>query len=79
MGFEQIDEELLDATVEFASFDNMKAMERGNRFDRKLLRPGDPGDPGSFKVRRGKVGGWVEYLSEEDTRLIEAAASKLRL
>jgi hypothetical protein len=79
LGIEPVDDELLDSSVEFASFDNMKAMESENRFDRKLLRPADPSDPESFKVRRGRVGGWVDYLSEEDARLVERAASRLPL
>ena len=40
---------------------------------------GDPGDPESFKVRRGVVGGFVDYLSDEDQRLIETANARLRL
>lgn len=79
LGFETIDEELLAQSIEFGAFDNMKAMERENRFDRKLLRPGDPGDPESFKVRRGQVGGFVDYLSDEDSRYIENASARLRV
>src|SRR5438094_743422 len=35
-------------------------------FDSKILHPGDVRDPESFKVRRGKVGGFREYLSAGD-------------
>ncbi len=79
LGFQDPDEARIAESVEFASFDNMKNMESENRFDRRLLRPGDPSDPESFKVRRGQVGGWVDYLPDEDARRIEAAASRLRL
>jgi hypothetical protein len=74
-----IDEELLEISLDFADFDNMKAMEADNRFDRKLLQPGDPSDPESFKVRRGVVGGFVDYMSDADARLIETASGRLRL
>jgi alcohol sulfotransferase len=32
--------------------------------DRRIV-PGEAGNPDSFKVRRGKVGGYHDYLSEE--------------
>lgn len=79
LGFEPIDPELVDQSIEFASFDSMKSMESEDRFDRKMLQPGDPSDPESFKVRRGKVGGFVDYLSPDDTRFIEQAAGRIRL
>jgi hypothetical protein len=41
------------------------------------LHPGDVRDPESFKVRRGKVGGYREYLSAEDQQFAEAALTKL--
>jgi hypothetical protein len=79
LGIETLDEDLLARSIEFGTFDSMKAMELENRFDRKLLQPGDPGDPESFKVRRGQVGGFVDYLSEEDSRFIEKASAQLHL
>ena len=32
----------------------------------KALTPGDPENKESFKVRRGKVGGFKDYFSEQD-------------
>lgn len=52
--------------LEFSSFNNMKKLEATGGFDSKILQPGDAADPESFKVRRGKVGGYAEYLSESD-------------
>ena len=46
----------------------MQKLEAAGAFDSKILRPGDVRDPESFKVRRGKVGGYREYLSAEDQR-----------
>jgi len=79
LGCGPVDEELLEMSLDFADFDNMRAMESDNRFDRKMLQPGDPSDPESFKVRRGVVGGFVDYLSNDDARRIETAAARLRL
>jgi hypothetical protein len=72
-------EDLLQQSLEFASFDSMRAMERENRFDHVILRPGDPADPDSYKVRRGVVGGWRDYLDAEDEAFVARAAARLRL
>jgi hypothetical protein len=65
------------AAVEFANFDNMRRMEASSEVSRKMLRPGDPNDPDSFKVRKGKVGGYVEYFGEADLRFIEERVAAL--
>ena len=77
LGFHGIDESILARSVEFASFDNMKAMETTGQLDTGILSPGDPGDPESFKVRRGLVGGYREYLSSEDVHYLDQAVSLL--
>jgi len=79
LGIHEPDPDLVSASVEFASFDSMKQMERDDRFGRKLLRPGDPADPESFKVRRGRVGGFSDYLCDQDVALVARAMSRLRL
>ena len=48
--------------VEFAAFENLKELERQNFFKNSRLAPRDPDDPDSFKVRRGKVGGYADYF-----------------
>jgi hypothetical protein len=64
----------LDDCVTHASVDNMRRMERDNA-DRwttdPRLRPGDANDPDSFKVRRAKVGGWRDYMTEEEAAHID--------
>ncbi len=59
------------SAVEFASFENMKKMEQTGSFNRKMMRPGDNQDKESFKVRKGKVGGYAEYLSDADQQYIQ--------
>jgi hypothetical protein len=59
------------AAVEFASFENMKKMETGGGFQRKMMQPGDAADKESYKVRKGKVGGFREYLSDDDLAYID--------
>ncbi len=36
-----------------------------------VMTPGNRFDPESFKTRRGKVGGYREYLSQEDVAFID--------
>ena len=52
--------------LEFADFANMQRLEAAGVFDSKILRSKDLRNPEAFKVRRGKVGGYREYLSPED-------------
>ena len=62
--------------VRLCAFEAMHNLERsgagGARWGVRL-RPGDPGDPESFKTRRGVVGGWRDYFTRGD----EAYASGL--
>ncbi|MBW2275805.1 MAG: sulfotransferase domain-containing protein [Deltaproteobacteria bacterium] len=69
----------LRESIEFSSFDKMKKMEKQGHVNRVMLQPGDPGDPESFKVRRGVIGGFRDYLDAEDIRRIDQATARLRL
>ncbi len=64
-------EEDIAAAVDFASFSRMKERERSNFFETDRLRPGNAEDPDSFKVRRGRVGGWRDYFDEETIAAID--------
>ena len=67
------DAQLADA-VEFASVDNMRRMEienAGKALAQRSMKPGDANDPSSFKVRRAKVGGWRDYVTEEQALAID--------
>src|SRR6516162_294954 len=75
-------EPLPDATtfqeaLEFSRFENMQKLEAAGAFDSNILHPGDVRDPESFKVRRGKVGGYREYLSAGDQQFSAAAMKEL--
>lgn len=64
-----VPDEALTEAISFASFDRMREMEASGRFSRKYgekLTPRDASDPESFKVRKGKVGGFVEVMSPDD-------------
>jgi hypothetical protein len=63
--------------LQFSRFENMQKLEAAGAFDSNILHPGDVRDPESFKVRRGKVGGYREYLSTEDQQFAAAAMREL--
>ena len=77
LGERPIDRDAFAHALEFSEFGNMKKMEAAGAFDSKILRPGDVQDPESFKVRRGKVGGYQEYLSAADQTFAASAVRKL--
>ena len=59
------DDELRKA-VEFASFDSLSRKEKEGFFASGRMRPTNPEDANTFKVRRGKVGGYRDYFTEEE-------------
>jgi hypothetical protein len=71
------DENAFAHALAFSDFRNMKKLEQQGAFESKILRAGDANDPESFKVRRGKVGGFRDYLSLEDQRYAADALREL--
>ena len=59
--------------VEFASVDNMRKMElkAGFRGGGRRMRAGDEKNPESYKVRRAKVGGYMDYFEAEEVASID--------
>ncbi len=76
-GFREINEEALDQSIQFSSFENMKNMESNEKFKTGILLPRNAGDPDSFKVRRGIVGGYKQYFAEQDLIYIEHVLTSL--
>ena len=62
--------EVREAT-EFTSVDRLREAERTNSFDSYRLRPGNPEDPDSFKVRRAKIFGYRDYFGADETTELE--------
>ncbi len=69
-GILNAEDEIIERAVQFAQFENMKKLEREGYFESPKLRPADPRDPDSFKVRRGKIGGYRDYLSGTDSKFL---------
>lgn len=72
-----LDADAFAHALAFSEFGNMKKMEAAGAFDSKILKPGDASDPESFKVRRGKVGGYREYLAPDDQQYAADAITQL--
>ncbi len=70
-GVERIVDSHVEEAVRFASFESMRAMEQGDVLKTGRLRARDPGDAESFKTRKGKVGGYVDYLRPEEIAWME--------
>ncbi|HEY4270750.1 MAG TPA: sulfotransferase domain-containing protein [Candidatus Udaeobacter sp.] len=77
LGEAEPDTTIFQEALEFSRFENMQKLEAAGAFDSNILHPGDVRDPESFKVRRGKVGGYREYLSVEDQQYAAAALTDL--
>lgn len=67
---EASDKQIEDA-VAAAQFNRMKSMEASGSFGLDILQPGSKDDSNSFKVRRGKVGGYGDYLTPEQKQHLD--------
>ncbi|MGF7158402.1 hypothetical protein FHS85_000012 [Rhodoligotrophos appendicifer] len=62
--------EQIREAVDFCAFENLQRLERDHYYQNSGLRPTDPSDPRSFKVRRGKVHGYVDYFNEQQLKTL---------
>lgn len=70
-GIGGVTDETIERAVELCSFDAMRRMELSGSVPHVRLRPGDIADPESYKVRRGKVGGYADTLSAADCAFLD--------
>jgi hypothetical protein len=76
---EDVDEDVVASAIEFASFDAMKKMESAGYLKKsRKLKPSNPRDPESFKARKGVVGGYREYLDDEDCKFLDEQIGEFR-
>lgn len=68
-----IDKEILEKAIQFSSFDNMRKMEvQGSSLVRSGPMTAKKNAPEALKVRKGKVGGYREYLTEKDIEYVDS-------
>ena len=77
IGVPDVPDAIVSTAVEYASFGNMKRLEEARRFESRKMRPGDSEDEESYKVRRGVVDGYRDYLGAEDCRYIDQTIAEL--
>jgi len=70
MGEDFSDAEIQEA-VDFGSFDNLRKLETSGFFRQGGMTLRNPNDPETFKVRRGKVGGYRDYFTPEQVAELE--------
>lgn len=75
-GLADLGREAVDDAVSFGAFDNLHRLEETDELNSARLRGGAGRDPESFKVRRGVVGGYRDYLGGEDIAFIDDYLSK---
>ena len=70
--------EHIQGAVEFASVENMRAMETGRTFWKSGSRmvAKDASNPDSFKVRKAKVGGYRDYFDDAQVLEMQALVKK---
>ena len=82
-----LDPAALARAVEISSFENMRRLEAGTKdaqgtelvadLNTEALRPKDAADPDSYKVRRGKVGGFADYLAPSEIEYLNSVVAGL--
>jgi hypothetical protein len=66
----------IEEAVRYGSFDNLKQMEGTGHFKQGGLNLRNAGDPESFKVRRAKVGGYVDYFTPDQVAELDEIVAK---
>jgi len=69
---ENFSEDEIRAAVEWGSFDNLQKMETSGTFSQGGMKLVNANDPSTFKVRRGKVGGYRDDFEPEQVAELEA-------
>jgi hypothetical protein len=72
-----VENEVIEKAIHFASFNNMKSMEKSTVFKSNIMQARDENDNESYKVRKGKVGKYIDYLSPEDIQYIDKVIDKM--
>jgi len=77
LGLAPVNDAAFAHALEFSSFDNMQTMEASGKFKERELSAGNRADAESFKTRRGKVGGFLDYFSADDQAYAAQEMKKL--
>ena len=70
------DPECIKAALERSRFDRLQSMEQKGQFESGRLTAADTQDKDSFKVRRGKVGGYTDYFDDGEQATLNDVVTK---
>ena len=70
LGHDDMPQSHIEAAVAFAAFDQLKQREDAGFYRSDNLHPAKAGEPDSFKVRRGRVGGYRDELSADQVAMM---------
>ena len=73
-----VENKVIKNAVNFGSFNNMKKLEKKGFFKNKIMQPSSNDDDESYKVRKGKVGGYIDYLSNKDIEFTETVITEMK-
>jgi len=59
-------DQIIAQAVDYGSFENMRKLEKSDKFGDTRLSSRNQKDIESYKVRKGKIGGYKEYLKRSD-------------
>jgi hypothetical protein len=75
--FGAVDDDPLRRATEFCSFPRLQELELEGYFTSDVLRSAPADDPESRKVRRGKIGGFHDYLSGTSLEFVNREVARL--
>lgn len=83
MNVQDLNSKILESAVNFSEFQNMKKLEKSSYFSgykgSQQMMPRKVEDNDSFKTRKGKIGGYVDYLNSGDIEYINTKVSEANL
>ncbi len=76
LGDPNIEPRFIHSAIDYCKFENLRKFESEKKFSSGILSPKDPNDPESYKTRKGLMGNYHQYLSENDIAYIDEQIEK---
>lgn len=77
LGIDEVTDATIASAVDYGSFGRMREREAQRPADGTRFAAGQEGDAESFKTRKGKVGGYREYLTPEQVAWLDARVAEM--
>ncbi len=71
IGINDIKQEVLKEAINYSCFNNMKEIEKNSGVKTDKLKPSDKNDDDTYKTRRGKIHGFVDYFNDEEIEFLK--------